>query len=347
MDLSFSEEQHALRDLARQIFDGVCTDERLRALEHVPQRFDPQLWAECARAGLLGVGVPEADGGSGGGMIDLCVLLEEAGRATAPVPLWAALVTGAQPVCAFGSDEQRARFVQPLVAGGAPVVAALDEQTAVTVGGSALTGTAPLVPAGARASAVIVPVRGALYIVDARDCATIEPQFTPGAEPLAQITLAGARAEILAVPDAAAWLRERALVGLCAWLTGMCDRAVRMTAEYLGAREQFDKPLATFQAVQQRIADAFIDVELMRWTMWHAAWRLDAGIDATEDVAVAKYWASRGAARVLAAAQHLHGGVGVDMDYPLHRYTFLARQLELTMGGARHHLARLGELIAQ
>jgi alkylation response protein AidB-like acyl-CoA dehydrogenase len=139
---------------------------------------------------------------------------------------------------------------------------------------------------------------------------------------------------------------EHAVVGLCAWQVGVADQALRLTAGYTSGREQFGRPLASFQAVQQRAADAFIDIEAMRWTMWHAAWKLSTGARAYEEASVAKYWAAEGGHRVLAAAQHLHGGVGVDMEYPLHRFTFLEKQIELTMGGATFQLARLGAQMA-
>jgi hypothetical protein len=141
------------------------------------------------------------------------------------------------------------------------------------------------------------------------------------------------------------WLYERACVLLCALHVGVVEHALRLTAEYTSAREQFGKPLGSFQAVQQRAADAYIDVEAMRWTMWQAAWRLEAGEPAAEAVEVAKIWSSEGGARVLAAAQHLHGGIGVDMDYPLHRYTFLSRRVQLAMGGTNEHVDRLGAML--
>jgi alkylation response protein AidB-like acyl-CoA dehydrogenase len=119
-----------------------------------------------------------------------------------------------------------------------------------------------------------------------------------------------------------------------------------MTAAYVSERVQFGRPLGTFQAVQQRVADAYIDVESIRATMWPAAWRLDQGRPAGDAVAVAKFFAAEAGQRVIAAAQHLHGGIGVDMDYPLHRYTFWSKQVELALGGANRHLARLGKAMA-
>jgi alkylation response protein AidB-like acyl-CoA dehydrogenase len=143
-----------------------------------------------------------------------------------------------------------------------------------------------------------------------------------------------------------AWIELRATAALCALAVGVCSEALRLTAEYTKTRKQFDQPIATFQAVAQRAADAFIDTEAVRLTALQAAWRIDAGLPAEAAVAAAKYWAALGGSRVVRAAQHLHGGVGVDREYALHRYYVYARQLELTLGGATQQLRRLGRLIA-
>jgi len=127
---------------------------------------------------------------------------------------------------------------------------------------------------------------------------------------------------------------------------GVCASALELTAEYTKTRVQFDKPIATFQAVGQRAADAYVDTEAIRLTAWQAASRLSSGLPAASEVAVAKYWAAEGGQRVVHAASHLHGGVGVDRDYPLHRYFLLTRQIELTLGGANESLRRLGRMLA-
>src|SRR6266851_3084163 len=126
MDLAFTDDQVSLRDLAKQIFIGHCTDGRLRALESSGSYFDPELWSELARAHLLGFGVLEELGGNGGGIIELCLLLEQAGRAAAPAPLWAALVCGTLPVALFGTEEQKSRLLTPLMEGHSIVTAAFD-----------------------------------------------------------------------------------------------------------------------------------------------------------------------------------------------------------------------------
>jgi len=370
MDLAFTDDQASLRDLAKQIFIGHCTDERLRALEASGEYFDPDLWAELARAHLLGFGIPEEFGGNGGGIIELCLLLEQAGRAAAPAPLWAALVCGALPLAMFGTEEQKSRLLPALMEGRSVVTSAFDEpgsrdplspKSAARVDdqGDAwrLDALKVHVPAVGLADRVIVPALAAdgvgLFLVDpAAPGATVTPQPNTATEPLSMLELANARvdeADVLMPPDGRAALEiivEHAEVGLCALQLGLAEHALRLTAEYTSGREQFGRPLASFQAVQQRAADAYVDVEAMRWTMWRAAWRLSEGLPAADEVAEAKYFAADGGHRVLAAAQHLHGGIGVDMSYPLHRYTFMAKQVELTLGGATEQLARLGDRMA-
>jgi alkylation response protein AidB-like acyl-CoA dehydrogenase len=368
MDLAFTDDQASLRDLAKQIFIGHCTDDRLRALEAAGSYYDPDLWAELARAHLLGFGIPEEFGGNGGGIIELCLLLEQAGRAAAPAPLWAALVCGALPVAMFGTEEQKSRLLPPLMEGHSVVTTAFDEPKTrdplapscaaeFESDGWRLSGVKVHVPALARDSRVIVPALAqdgvGLFLLDpGAPGVTVSDQRNTAAEPLSRLELLRARideADVLMPPDGRAALEiivEHAQVGLCALQLGIAEHALRLTAEYTSGREQFGKPLASFQAVQQRAADAYVDVETMRWTMWRAAWRLSEGLPAADEVAEAKYFAADGGHRVLAAAQHLHGGIGVDMSYPLHRYTFMAKQAELTLGGATEQLARLGDRMA-
>jgi alkylation response protein AidB-like acyl-CoA dehydrogenase len=134
---------------------------------------------------------------------------------------------------------------------------------------------------------------------------------------------------------------------LCALELGVTARALRMTAEYTTGRQQFDRPIATFQAVAQRAADAYIDVESIRLTTWQAAWQLSEGREAASAVALAKWAAADAGHRVVYAAQHLHGGIGFDKDYPLYRYYLWSKQLELSLGAASHQLVRLGEELAR
>ena len=159
--------------------------------------------------------------------------------------------------------------------------------------------------------------------------------------------VARALTDVPGVEDASVNLAtERATVAYCATQVGVCDRALRMTAAYTTERKQFDRPIATFQAVQQRAADAFIDLEAIRMPTWEAIYRLANGMPATEMVRIAKYWAADAGQRVAVATQHLHGGIGVDVDYPLHRYFAWAKHIELVLGPAPAQLAKIGAELA-
>jgi len=359
MDLAPNEDQRALRDLARQILTDLVTPDRLKEAEAGGDHVDAALWAELARAGLLGVGVPEDLGGNGGGMAEACLLLEEQGRTVAPVPLLPTLVLGALPIAEFGSPGQRDRLLGGVPSGDTVLTAALNPdggpptvEAAESDDGWTLTGVVDAVPAVPRAAALLVPAVTAngprAFLVDAGS-ATLEAQSGTSREPRFRVTLDAAAGEPVGedgAPGLLEWLMPRAVVATCAIQVGVSERALRMTAEYVSGREQFGRPLGAFQAVQQRLADAYVDVEIMRWTMWQAAWKLDEGLPAGQEVPIAKAWAAEGGQRVAATAQHLHGGIGVDVEYPLHRYTLWAKDLELRLGSGTRHLARLGELLA-
>jgi 3-oxocholest-4-en-26-oyl-CoA dehydrogenase beta subunit len=143
------------------------------------------------------------------------------------------------------------------------------------------------------------------------------------------------------------FLLARARTGLCALQVGVTEAAVAQTAEYLNTREQFGRPLSTFQGTMLRAADAAIDTEAIRVTMWQAAWRLDHGLDAELAVGVASWFAAEAGQRAVHATQHLHGGMGADISYPIHRYFLWGKQIELLLGSPSGQLAKLGgQLVA-
>ena len=193
-----------------------------------------------------------------------------------------------------------------------------------------------------------------VFVVDpAADGVTVTPLQTTTGIPEARLDLAGVRVgtgDVVGDPvggrEVIEWLLPRASAGLCALMAGTCREAVRLTAAYAATRQQFGRYIATFQAVGQRAADAYIDAEAVALTARQAAWRLATDRPADEQVAIAKFWAADGGQRVVHAAQHIHGGVGVDRSYPLHRYFLAAKQIELTLGGATPTLVHLGTLMA-
>jgi alkylation response protein AidB-like acyl-CoA dehydrogenase len=370
MDFGFRSEQEDIRTVAEKIFADFCRPEKLPDFEHAGERMDRELWKALAEASLLGVAIPEAHGGSGFGFAELAVLLEQAGRHVAPVPLLPTLVFGAATIARFGSEAQKARWLPGVAAGKVVLTAALAEadsrdvekpSTRATAAGDAwvIEGAKICVPAASLAARMVVPASAgggrlvlALVAPDAEGV-SLEAMETTTGELQHVVKFAGVRVigeDLLAGPDLGAsvlrWLVEHATAALCAMELGVAERALRMTAKYTTERKQFGKPIATFQAVAQRAADAYIDVEAIRLTTWQAIWRLASGLPASREVSIAKFWASEGGHRACYAAQHLHGGIGVDKDYPLHRYYLLSKQIELTLGGAHEHLARLGARLA-
>jgi alkylation response protein AidB-like acyl-CoA dehydrogenase len=379
VDFDLTDEQQATIDVAAKLLGDKATPEAIRAVEQADDlRFDRDLWAAMADAGLLGIAVPAEHGGAGLGVLELALVLEEVGRRTAPVPALASLALGALPLARWGTGAQQADILPGVVAGTTVVTAALVEPLGDALrpsttarreaGGWVLDGERTNVPAGLVADLVIVPAVvaadaasadagageiGLFLVPAAAEGLRRDRQDTTTGTPDARLALAGVRLgddAVLGPVDAAGtalrWLVEHAVVASCAVMSGLAAEAVRITGEYTSTREQFGRAIATFQAVGQRAADAYVDAQAIRLTMLQAAWRLAAGFPADREVAVAKYFAALGGQRVVHAAAHLHGGVGVDRDYPLHRYFLLAKQLELLFGGATRQLVRLGGILA-
>ena len=369
MDFSFTEEQQSIRGLAREILEREATQERLRAAERTPDWQGDAIWKQLAEANLLGIAIPEAYGGMGMGFQELCVLLEELGRAVMPSAAFAALALGALPLARFGSASQQARWLPCIASGEVVITAALDDAGSADLlapattarrdgAGWVLDGAKRFVPHARRAGAMLIPARtnaGIAVLLVGTDVGhglTVEPRTTSSGEPLFDLKLRGVRVgdDARLPADGAAilrWLHPRALTALAAIHVGVCDRALAITADYTRERVQFGVPIGSFQAVQHREADAFIDLEAMRWTLWRAAVRLADGLPAEREACVAKIWAAEGGARIVNAALHLHGGIGSDVDYPIHRYFLWSKSLELALGGASAQLAALGADIAQ
>jgi len=366
MDFSFSEDQIMLRDLAREILEKEVTAEQLKEVEQDPDWFDRGLWSQLADANLLGLVAPEDLGGMGLGVEEVCLLLQEIGRAVAPVPLLPALVLASLPIAEFGTDEQKRAWLPPVASGEAVLTGALVDTgasepsapatTAKRDGGVwVLEGEKRLVPALHLARRVLVPATTdegvGIFLADPQAAGvSLTRQEISRGEPLFAMRLAGVRVDESALlggdPSSGErmlrWLHERATLAVCATQIGVSERALEITADYARERVQFGVPIGSFQAVQHRCADCLIDLESMRWTTWRAVSRLARGLPAGREAAVAKFWAAEGGARIASAAQHLHAGLGVDLDYPIHRYFLWSKSLELELGAAMPQLVRLG-----
>jgi alkylation response protein AidB-like acyl-CoA dehydrogenase len=365
MDFSLTEDQQSLRELARKMLEELATHERLKAVKATSERIDRELWRELAKANVLGVAIEERFGGNGGGLTELAIVLEEIGRAVAPVPVFPTLVLGALPIAAFGSEALRAQWLPRVATGDAILAAAIvDDRPSDVVrarrdgAGFVLDGARSLVQAAHVADAILLPARtdagATLFVVDPRaQGVRLERVETTDEQLRPHLQLSGVRASAADVVGAVgqgdeilAWLTQRATLALCAMQVGVAERALEITARYTTERVQFDRPIGSFQAVHTRAGDAFVDVQAMRLTTLRALHLLEQGEDATESLVIAKYWAAEGGARVTYAAQHLHGGIGVDIDYPIHRYYLWARQIGLHLGSGAEQIATLGQRLA-
>ena len=370
MDFAFTEDQNSIRDLVKQVLTDIVTDDSLKALAKEGMWFHERAWKQLAESEMLGLAIPEEYGGAGMGLTELCILLQQVGRTVAPIPAIETLVSAALPLAEFGTPDQKDRFLGGIAQGRIVMTPALVDTgsrdplrpsaTATVAGdGWRVAGRFSNVAYADIADRIVVPARteeGAVVVllVDPKtEGVRLGGQRGTNGQPLWLLELNGAAvgaADVLGSADQGEavlrYLVDRTTLGICAVEYGIAEQALFMTANYAGERKQFGVPIATFQGVTQRVGDAYIDVQVMRSSMWQACWRLDQGLEADKELAVAKFFASEAGARVVAAAQHVHGGMGFDRDYPLYRYFMTSKHLEFTLGGTHESLTRLGDLIS-
>ncbi|MDF1604724.1 acyl-CoA dehydrogenase family protein [Nocardioides sp. YIM 152315] len=361
MDFHLDEDLTAVRDLAREILTDRATPDRAREVERSGTRTDARLWTDLARAGLLGIGLPEKHDGAGLGLAGLVVVLVEQGRRVAPVPLWSAGVAAAA-VAEHGSDDQRGRLLPGLADGSARLTLALEEyagepdapECAARPDGAGWTlhGVKAVVPTPTGVDGVLVsaatPDGTGLFLVDPAAPGVAWQTSAVTTHDLAgELRLDGAVAERVGGPESLAPVLATAAVAVAAVQLGVARGAIEIAAAYVSAREQFGRPLGTFQALQHQLADCWIDAEAMEVTLWQAVSDLaDGSPAAPRSALVAKWWCGQAGLDVVHRVQHVHGGIGVDVDYPVHRYFLWGKQLSSTLGGAGAALADLGDLLA-
>lgn len=347
MNFDLGEELESVRDLAARIFGDRATVERIKDVEAGEERVDRALWASLADAGLLGLTVPESAGGAGLGLMALVLLLEQQGRRVAPVPLLPTLA-GGMALAEAGRDVSDvvdgASLVAPAIweAGGAdpyrPTTTAVD---------GCLTGAKPSVAGAHVAGTLLVTANDGLHAV-APDADGVSPERATATnrEVVTHVRLDGAPGERVGGLDAVRRLVDVYTLGLCALTIGVCEEANAQAAEYTSNRHQFGKPLSTFQGTAHKAADSYIDTEALRVVTWQAAWRMDEGRDDGRAALLSAKWHAAEAGHLVThRTQHLHGGMGADVDYPVHRYFLWGKQLAVTLGGPTETLARLGDVL--
>jgi 3-oxo-4-pregnene-20-carboxyl-CoA dehydrogenase alpha subunit len=323
--------------------------------------YDRALWKELAQAGLLGLAVPGPLGGEGLGVAETAVLLTEAGRAAAVVPALATLAMGVLPVTRWGNRGQQRALLAGVAAGDILLTAAIREPSepmppvpATTLrdgsGAGSVSGVKIGVPHAAAANWILVPAGlgaggTAIAVVDAAaPGVTLRRTPSSAAAPEYTVRLDDApAAHILGGNDAVADLYRLTAAGACCLADGALAAALALTTDHVRSREQFGRPLAAFQAVAQQIADVAIASRTLHLATLSACWRLDTGREAGRDTDVAAYWLAAEAPAAMRACHHLHGGTGMDVSYPLHRYSALVKDLVSLVGGADYRLGLLGD----
>lgn len=366
MDFQLTEDQRAVRDLAAGVFARHADPLRLPDIEATDDRFDRVLWRQLADAGVLGLVIGEEHGGAGLGLPEFAMVLPEQGRTLGTVPLWETVIGGALPLIRYGTEKQQTHWL-PRIADGSTILTAALEPIGATrpwrpvvsaAGGDdswALTGTAVGVPAGHLAEAIVVPATTDagvdLFLVPAEQPGVHRDSYQRTDRGIAvDLRLTGAAAERLAGgprDDRLDWLLRHCWIALAGLQVGISRSAVRQAAEYTSTRHQFGVPLATLQAVAHQAADCHIDTEAMEVTFLDALWRETTGRDSRSAAHVAQWWASEAGDRVARTVQHLHGGLGADVTYPVHRYMLWTTQLANTLGSAAWHLQQLSDRIAE
>ena len=354
VDFSLTESQQEIARLAGRLLDCASPGK-------TEGKADP--WKELARAGLLALSLPLELGGDGLGVLDTAVLLAELGRRAAPVPALATLMTGVLPVVRWGDDEARRALLPAAAAGELILTAGLREPSdpmplvpAVTVTQgpgqgkgqrSTVSGTKVGVPYCAEAARVLLPVSfasggaGVVIVDPAADGARMTR--TPSAAGGPEYTLRLDRVpveHVLGGADCLADLYQLAVAGACSLADGALSAALALTRDHIAARRQFGRPLAAFQAVAQQVADVYVASRTLHLATMSACWRLGAGMDAAGDLGVAAYWCAEEAPRSVRTCHHLHGGTGMDVTYPLHRFSALISDLVRFLGGAEYQLER-------
>lgn len=366
MEFSVSEEQTAIADLAAQIFADKVTHEYLRDQALTDEVMDEDLWRTIAEAGLLGVALNPSYGGSGLGLLELGSVLQAQGCYLAPLPLLEGFLVALTLQQFAGQDVQK-NYLPKFISGESLLTLALESDGVVAEKSDnkqsdnhwVLHGEYPWVPLAATAAAILVVARseaGAeIFLLPAgtRGCETVPGRNTTGQQGY-QLSLKHVRltdddrlSKSIAGAEILEWIRQRQWTLQAALQLGALEEALKRTAAYTLERKQFGKPIASFQAVSHRAANGYIDIEVLKSVYWQAAWRLSDGREAAQQCRLAKWWLAEAGHRVSHSVQHLHGGIGSDLDYPIHRYFLWAKQQEFAGGSAAQVLAQQGALLAE
>ena len=367
MDFTLTEAQHDLAELTRSIVSDIVTNEHLRTLDAAEDRIDRTLWDTLASSGVLGAALPETVGGDGYGPLEQASILRELGRGVAAVPYLTSVATCAATIAEFGSFAQLSGWGRGAATGERILTAALAEElnadpvspatrASRSDDGFVVDGVKIVVDAAPIADGFLVPAATeegvSVFLVRPDDpgVSVTRQQTTDfGSRGVLTLDSVALPADRILGTDGtvvATRLRDRTLLGSVAYQCGVLEQALELTAQYARERVQFDRPIGSFQAVSQRLADAYIDVKAVRLTLWQAAFRMASGQPHDEALRTAAFWAADAGHRVAHTTVHVHGGVGLDEDHPVHRYFLAAKHHEFLLGSAIDQLRALGRELA-
>jgi alkylation response protein AidB-like acyl-CoA dehydrogenase len=378
MDIGFTEEQELLRTSARRFLENECPTAFVRQRMAEPAAATDDFWQKLAQQGWFGILYPEEAGGSGLGLVDMTVLMEEMGRAVMPGPFFSTVLLGGAAILEAGSAAHRQEWLPRIAAGSAKVSLAWTEPSArwdaagivasgrETTGGFVLSGTKLFVPDAHVSDALVVAVRtrdgsamedGVSLFLVPKGTAGVAVTLLPTIDETRK--LCEVRLDNVAVPAAAllgekhagwpalARVIDRATVALCAEMCGGAQRVLDMTTDYAKIRIAFGKPIGSYQGVKHRAADMLVDVENAKSLTYYAAWATDGGLaEAPLAVSMAKAYASDAYRKVAGAGIQLHGGIGFTWEHDLQLYFKRAKASEVAFGDATWHRERVARLLA-
>jgi alkylation response protein AidB-like acyl-CoA dehydrogenase len=378
MDIGFTEEQELLRTSARRFLENECPSAFVRQRMAESAAMTEEFWQKLAEQGWLGILYPEEAGGSGLGLVDMTVLMEEMGRAVMPGPFFSTVLLGGSAILEAGSPAQRQEWLPRITAGDAKVSLAWTEPNArcdaagivatgrETAGGFVLSGTKLFVPDAHLSDALVVAVR-------TRDGSTMEDGISLFLMPKDAVGLAvtllptidetrklcEVRLDNVAISAAAllgekhggwpvlARVLDRATVALCAEMCGGAQRVLDMTTDYAKIRVAFGKPIGSYQGVKHRAADMLVDIENAKSLTYYAAWTIDERLaESPLAVSMAKAYSSDAYRKVAGAGIQLHGGIGFTWEHDLQLYFKRAKASEVAFGDATWHRERVARLLA-
>jgi alkylation response protein AidB-like acyl-CoA dehydrogenase len=377
MDFGFNEEQEMLRASARKFLENECTSEFVRNRMAEDAGVTDEFWTKLAEQGWLGLVYDEEYGGSGLGIVDLTVLMEEMGRAVMPGPFFSTVLLGGLTIKEAGSPAQKKEWLSKIAAGKAKATLACTEPNArwdaagVTTSakesgkGFVLNGVKLFVPDAHLADVLVVVARTregkspedgiGLFLVP-KDAKGLQIKLLPTMDQtrkICEVRLNDVRvgADAVLGDTHGGWaplgrVLERATVALCAEMCGGAQRVLDMTTDYAKIRIAFGKPIGSYQGVKHKAADMLVDVENAKSLTYYAAWAVDENVpEAALAASMAKAYTSDAYRKVAGAGIQLHGGIGFTWEHDLHLYFKRAKSSEFTFGDATYHREKVAQLI--